>query len=51
MIPSGHTWFIIETSSAVEESMIEQALRNRANFKLTDLGWMVDKVRRMVKGE
>lgn len=51
MIPGGNTWYIIETTSAVEERMIEQALRNRADFKLTDLGWMVERVRKMVKGE
>jgi hypothetical protein len=51
MVPGGNTWFIIETNSAIEERMIEQALRNRATFRLTDLGWMVERVRKMVKGE
>ncbi len=51
MIPGGNTWFVIETNSAIEERMIEMALKNRASFKLTDLGWVVEEIRKMMKGE
>lgn len=49
MIPGGNTWFVIETNSAIEETMVEQALRNRVDFKFAQLGVIVDKVRDLVK--
>lgn len=49
ILPDGRTLFVIEVTDMIGERTIEQALNNRVNFKLEDLGKLFRRTSRLMK--